>query len=48
MFLNCALERAADGVDVAAEGEGAVKFGVDSEEVGCEVFFGWFSFFVGL
>ena len=44
MFLNCALERAADGVDIAAEGEGAVQFGVDGEEVGCEAFF-WFFFF---
>ena len=34
--MYCALERAADSIDVATEGEGAVELGVDGEEVVCD------------
>ena len=45
VFLDCALECAADGIDVAAKGERTVQFGVDGEEVGCETFFGFLLLF---
>ncbi len=44
---DCSLERAADGVDVAAEGERAVEFGEDGEEMGYDAF-GFFGVGVGV
>ena len=44
---DCALECAADGVDIAAEGERAVQFSEDGEEVGDDAF-GFFFFGLGV